>query len=576
MLKRTQRLNEIDDSLIGKTVIINGWVDRMRNLGGIVFLWIRDRYGLVQVVFDPQKPVYEYVKNLSNEYVVAVKGIVRERPKEAKNPNLESGNVEILAEELEILAESKTPPIYTNREEGNEEARLKYRYLDLRRSALQHNLIFRHRVAHLTREYMNSKDFLEIETPYLTKSTPEGARDFLVPSRLKKGSFYALPQSPQIFKQLLMISGFDRYYQIVRCFRDEDLRADRQPEFTQLDLEMSFADQSDVLEIVNGLVKKLYEKFIGIDLGEIPIMSYSEAMEKFGSDKPDLRFEMELQDLTNETFAHEMKFLTPSKGEALKSIRILRSETFSRKVLDSYANSAKSEGLRFGWVKNSNGDLSGSIAKIFKSAGVNLDLKNGEMMITCAGKRSSVNKFLGSVRLDAAKRLNLVDESSVKALWVVDFPMFEWNEEEKRYQAQHHPFTMPYVEDLDKYSSDPSKMRAHSYDLVINGWEMGSGSVRIHTKKLQEKIFKLIGISEKEAKARFGFFLEAFEYGAPPHAGFAMGFDRLIATMLGLSSLRDVIAFPKTTSGTDLMSDTPSKVSETQLEELGIKSEVDE
>jgi len=576
VLKRTHKLNEINDSLIGEVVIINGWVDRMRDLGGIVFSWIRDRYGLVQVVFEPQKPVYKSVENLSNEYVVAVKGVVRERPEAAKNPKLKSGNVEILAEELEILAEAKTPPIYTNREEGNEEARLKYRYLDLRHSTLQRNLIFRHRVAHFIREYMNSKDFIEIETPYLTKSTPEGARDFLVPSRLKKGSFYALPQSPQIFKQLLMISGFDRYYQIVRCFRDEDLRADRQPEFTQIDLEMSFADQSDVLEIVSGLVKGLYEELVGVNVGEIPVMSYSEAMEKYGSDKPDLRFEIELQDITHETFADEMKFLAPLENEALKSIKIPNGGSFSRKVLDSYVDSAKSEELRLGWVKKINGDFSGSLARIFRSAGVNLELKDGELMIACAGKRSAVNKFLGGVRLDAAKRLNLVDRESVRILWVVDFPMFEWNEEEKRYQAQHHPFTMPYVEDIDNHLNDLSKIRSHSYDLVINGWEMGSGSVRIHTRKLQEKVFDLIGISESEAKTRFGFFLEAFEYGTPPHAGFAMGFDRLIAVMLGLSSLRDVIAFPKTTSGTDLMAGAPSKVSEAQLKELGIKLEVDE
>ena len=576
MLKRTHKLDEIDDSLIGEKVIINGWIDRMRNLGGIVFSWIRDRYGLVQVVFDPQKAVYEKVKRLSNEYVVAIEGIVRARPEDAKNPKLKSGNVEILAEELEILAEAKTPPIYINREEGNEEIRLRYRYLDLRRSALQRNLIFRHKVAHFIRQYMNSKGFIEIETPYLTKSTPEGARDFLVPSRLKRGSFYALPQSPQIFKQLLMIAGFDRYYQIVRCFRDEDLRADRQPEFTQVDLEMSFADQSDVLNFVSGLVKGLYEKLMDVDVKEIPIVSYSEAMEKYGSDKPDLRFGMQLQDLTCEKFANELSFLAPSEGEALKFIKMESNVSFSRKVLDSYANSAKSKGLRLGWMKKSNDALSGSVAKIFKGLEIDLDLKNDELVILCAGERQAVNKFLGEVRLDVAQKANLVNGKSNKILWVVDFPMFEWNEEEKRYQAQHHPFTMPYLEDLEKYPDDPSKIRAHSYDLIINGWEMGSGSVRIHTKALQEKVFKLIGISENEAKARFGFFLEAFEYGTPPHAGFAIGFDRLIAVMTKSSSLRDVIAFPKTTSGTDLMVDAPSTVSKAQLKELGIKLEVDE
>lgn len=538
-------------------------------------MWIRDRYGLVQVVFDPNESVYEQSKNISAEYVVAIKGIVRKRPQEARNPKLVSGNVEILAKELEILSEAKTPPIYTNRREGNEETRLKYRYLDLRHPSLQQNLIFRHEVAQQTRKYLNSLDFLEIETPYLTKSTPEGARDFLVPSRSKKGSFYALPQSPQIFKQLLMISGLDRYYQIVRCFRDEDLRADRQPEFTQIDLEMSFVEQSDVQEVINGLIKELYKNLTNVDVGEIQSMSYAEAMEKYGSDKPDTRFSMELQDLTEETCGFDMRFLSPLEGEALKFVVIPPENGFSRKVLDAYVESAKSEGVRLGWVKMSNGELSGGVSKIFKNANLKLKIEEGEIALVCAGKRSKVNEFLGKIRTDVSKKLNLIPENSVKILWIIDFPMFEWNDEEKRYQAQHHPFTMPYVEDLEKYPNNLAKIRAHSYDLVINGEEMGSGSVRIHRKNLQEKIFKLIGLSEREAKERFGFFLEAFEYGAPPHAGFAIGIDRLVAIMIGAQSLRDVIAFPKTTSGTDLMADAPSKVSKEQLKELGIKLEVD-
>ncbi len=575
MLKRTHKLNEISDSTTGENVIINGWVDRIRNLGGIIFMWIRDRYGLVQVVFDPDESVYEQSKNISAEYVVAIKGIVRKRPQDARNPKLISGNVEILAKELEILSEAKTPPIYTNRREGNEEARLKYRYLDLRHPSLQKNLIFRHEVAQQTRKYLNSLDFLEIETPYLTKSTPEGARDFLVPSRSKKGNFYALPQSPQIFKQLLMISGLDRYYQIVRCFRDEDLRADRQPEFTQIDLEMSFVEQSDVQEVVNGLIKKLYKNLTSVDVGEIQSMSYAEAMERYGSDKPDTRFSMELQDLTEETCGLDMRFLSPLEGEALKFVVIPPENGFSRKVLDTYAKSAKSEGVRLGWMKMANGELSGGVSKIFKNANLKLKIEEGEIALVCAGKRSKANEFLGKIRTDASKKLNLIPENSVKILWIVDFPMFEWNDEEKRYQAQHHPFTMPYVEDLEKHPNNLAKIRAHAYDLVINGEEMGSGSVRIHRKNLQEKIFKLIGLSETEAKERFGFFLEAFEYGAPPHAGFAIGIDRLVAIMIGAQSLRDVIAFPKTTSGTDLMADAPSKVSKEQLKELGIKLEVD-
>ena len=575
MLKRTHKLSEINDSTIGKSVIVNGWVDRIRNLGGIIFMWIRDRYGLVQVVFDPNESIYEQCKSISAEYVVAIKGIVHKRPEDAINSKLASGSVEILAKELEIMSEAKTPPIYTNRQEGNEEARLKYRYLDLRHPSLQQNLIFRHKISQQTRMYLNSLDFLEIETPYLTKSTPEGARDFLVPSRLKKGSFYALPQSPQIFKQLLMIAGLDRYYQIVRCFRDEDLRADRQPEFTQIDLEMSFVEQSDVQEVINGLIKKLYKNLMNVDVGEISSMSYAEAMEKYGSDKPDTRFSMELHDLTEEAKGLDMKFLSPLKDEALKFVVIPPENGFSRKTLDFYAESAKSEGIRLGWIKMSNGNFSGGVSKIFKNTNLKLELKEGEIALVCAGKRSKVNKFLGKVRTEVSKKLNLIPENSVNILWIVDFPMFEWNNEDERYQAQHHPFTMPYLEDLEKYPNDLAKIRAHAYDLVINGWEMGSGSVRIHRKNLQEKVFKLIGLSETEAKERFGFFLEAFEYGAPPHAGFAVGIDRLVAIMIGARSLRDVIAFPKTTSGTDLMADAPSKVSEKQLKELGIRLEVD-
>ncbi len=576
MLKRTHRLHEIEASLVGKTITVNGWVDRVRNLGGIIFVWVRDRYGLVQVVFDPESSVYESAKTLSGEYVVGIRGIVRERPEEARNKDLATGNFEILAGEMEILSDAKTPPIYTNREEGSEEVRLRYRYLDLRRQTLQNNIIFRHKLIQKAREYFNSLDFVDIETPYLTKSTPEGARDFLVPSRLKRGNFYALPQSPQIFKQLLMISGFDRYYQIVRCFRDEDLRADRQPEFTQIDLEMSFVEQSDVQEVVGGFVKKAYLDLLGLNIGEIPTIEYQLAMERYGSDKPDLRFGMEIEDLTGEAWSSNAGFLSPGDWGALKMIIVNGGSSMTRKELDAYVESAGSSGLKAGWAKASNGDLSGGVSKILKAANAGFNVKDGDLILLCNGKRADVNAFLGKTRLDMARKFGMIPEKDVKAAWIVNFPMFEWNEEDGRYQAQHHPFTMPYLEDIEAHGEEPSKIRSHSYDLVINGWELGSGSVRIHSRQLQEKIFKLIDLSEGEAKKRFGFFLEAFEYGAPPHAGFAIGLDRLVSIMIGTASLRDVIAFPKTTSGTDLMADAPSEVAETQLKELGMKMEVDE
>ncbi len=571
MLKRTHRLHELNESLIDKTVVINGWVDRIRNLGGIIFVWIRDRYGVVQVLFQPDTPAYEIAKNLSGEYVIGVEGIVRERPKDAKNVDLASGNIELLAQKVEILAESKTPPVYTNRDEGSEDVRLKYRYLDLRRRSIQYNLIFRHKLIQKTREYLNSNDFLEIETPYLMKSTPEGARNFIVPSRIKQGTFYALPQSPQIFKQLLMIAGFDRYYQVARCFRDEDLRADRQPEFTQIDLEMSFVDQEDVQEMVGNLVKYLFKAVRGIDIGDVPSMQYQTAMELYGSDKPDLRFEMKMENLTSKSFSSKLDFLSPRVEEEVKMIVIPKNDVLSRKALDTYSESAKSSNLRLGWAKFNGENFVGSIGKVLSTVH-DLNVKTGETVIICTGKKNDVNTFLGRTRVEIANKIGII-ENTFKVLWINDFPMFEWNEEDKRFQAQHHPFTMPYLEDLENHSDDLSKIRAHSYDLVINGWEMGSGSVRIHTRALQERVFKLIGITEEEAKKRFGFFLEAFEYGAPPHAGFAIGVDRLVSVMLGVTSLRDVIAFPKTTSGSDLMMDTPSEVSEDQLKELGIKLE---
>lgn len=577
MLKRTHNCGELRKKDVGKHVILNGWVDRRRDLGGIIFITLRDRYGLTQIVFDPGTSVYEEAKKLGSEYVIGVEGIVRERPKDAVNSSMPTGEIEVLAEKLEIFSASKVTPIYTNRDdETSEEMRLKYRYLDLRRTNMKDNIICRHEVAQIVRNYLNSQGFLEIETPILTKSTPEGARDFLVPSRLRKGRFYALPQSPQLFKQLLMIAGFDRYYQFARCFRDEDFRADRQPEFTQVDVEMSFVERDDVLEVAEGLFVEIFRKTLGVQL-ERPFRryTYDYVIENYGSDKPDTRYEMKLLELNNAFSNTDFKVFK----EVLKDQGVVKGlfvdKVYSRREIQDFEVLAKSHGAKgLVWIKFFSGQVNSPILKFLKPKEIDFLKKNNIIsdgtMFIIADKKEIVNESLGAIRSRIIKSKEKVT-GTFDIFWVVDFPMFEWNEEENRFVAAHHPFTMPNLEDLEKYGDDPSRIRAQSYDLVINGSEILSGSIRIHKREIQERVFDILKIGKDEASEKFGFLLEAFEYGAPPHGGFAIGFDRLITILRNVDSIRDVIAFPKTTTGSDPMTGAPSKVDKRQLEELGIK-----
>lgn len=581
-LKRTHKCGELDIKNVDEIVVLNGWVERIRDLGGIKFGLLRDRYGKVQFVIDPEnKEIYELAKKIGNEYVIAIKGKIRKRPDDAINKNMKTGEIEMLVEDLEILSESETPPIYVNKdEEVSENLRLKYRYLDLRKDKMKNNILLRHKALQITRQYFSENDFMEIETPYLTKSTPEGARDFLVPSRLKPGTFYALPQSPQLFKQLLMVSGFDRYFQIARCFRDEDFRADRQPEFSQIDFEMSFVEMDDILDLTEGLLKKLFKELVNYDL-ELPLrrFTYDEVMDKYGSDKPDTRYGLEIQDFTVRFENTGATFIKGAieKGEKVRGIVLEnKADKFSRKRIDEYTEFAKSVGAGgLIWIKNEKGNIKSSIKKIAEPElskmiedGI---LKENDIAFVLVGHREEINKILGHLRVKLIKEeMNKKDGFDV--LWVVDFPMFAWDDEEKRLVAEHHPFTMPKLDEFEKYAdSDPLKIRAQCYDLVINGYEMASGSIRVHRRDLQSKIFELIGLSEKEINEKFGFLIEAFKYGPPPHGGAAIGFDRLIAIMSGEESIKEVIAFPKTASGSDPMTEAPSAVSEKQLKELKIK-----
>lgn len=581
MKKRTHTCGELRSNHAGKTVVLNGWVDRIRDLGGIKFVMLRDRYGFTQIVFDPSnKEVYKTALKLGIEYTISVTGIVRERPEDAVNPKMPTGEVEVLATEVEILSESDTPPIYINiDDDSSEELKLKYRYLNLRKPKMQRNIIFRHKVVQAVRNYLNKNNFLEIETPVLTKSTPEGARDFLVPSRLRPGKFYALPQSPQLFKQLLMVAGFDRYYQIAKCYRDEDFRADRQPEFTQIDLEMSFADSEDVFAVVEGMLFHAFKETLNVELPTpFPRLTYEEAMEKYGTDKPDRRYGMELHNVSEAFTETEFRIVSEAleRGEIVKGFLAKGlSSKFSRKRLDEYTAFIKENGLGgLIWIKVED-ELKSSILKHcpeeVKKVTKQFSAENGDIIFLAVGKKEIVSKALGKLRE------KLISEEKPKVtgfdvLWITDFPMFSYNEDEGRIEAEHHPFTMPNLEDLDKFGeSEPLKVRSHAYDLVINGYELASGSVRIHRRDIQNRIFEMIGLSHEEAQEKFGFLLEAFKYGPPPHAGIAFGLDRLVAIMVGTGSIRDVIAFPKAASGNDPMTGAPSEVSERQLEELKIK-----
>jgi len=585
--KRTHYCGEVTGKDIGDRVRVAGWVDSTRDHGGVVFVDLRDRSGKVQVVFSPEisEELVEKAKRLRDEYVIAVEGEVRRRPPGTENPKLKTGQIEIYAEKLQILNKSLPLPFPVEDDvKVGEETRLKFRFLDLRRKRMAENIIFRHKLYQVTRRVFNKEGFIEIETPYLTKSTPEGARDFLVPSRIYPGKFYALPQSPQLFKQILMVSGFDRYYQIARCFRDEDLRADRQPEFTQIDFEMSFVDERDVMDVAERLLRELYSELLGIEIGEITVMTYDEAVNRFGTDRPDTRFGLELRDITD--IASECQFKVfrsvVEGGGIVKAINFKGGAKLSRKEIDELTKFVGIYGAKgLAWIKVLPEGLQSPIVKFFSEGEMNkilerLDAEVGDILFFVADKPDVVNQSLANLRLKLGNMAGLIDESKVNVLWVVDFPMFEWNEDEERWEALHHPFTSPKEEDVEILLESPEKVRARAYDMVLNGVEIGGGSIRIHREDIQEKVFKVIGLSEDEARERFGFLLEALKYGAPPHGGMAFGLDRLCAIMRGEESIRDVIAFPKTQRGQCLLTGAPDTVREEQLRELHIKVETEE
>ncbi|MFA6924228.1 MAG: aspartate--tRNA ligase [Bacteroidales bacterium] len=576
---RTNTCGELTIKDVNKKVTLCGWVQRSRDLGGMTFIDLRDRYGITQLVFnmDANSALCEEARKLGREFVISVNGNVAERSN--KNLKISTGEIEIIVDSFEILNESKLPPFtIEDNTDGGEEQRMKYRYLDLRRNVNKNNLELRHKMANATREYLNSINFIEIETPFLIKSTPEGARDFVVPSRTNPGEFYALPQSPQTFKQLLMVAGFDRYYQIVRCFRDEDLRADRQPEFTQIDCEMSFVTQEAILETFEGLVKHLFKKIKEIDLEKIPRMSYQDAMKYYGTDKPDIRFEMKFVELNDVTRGKGFKVF--DEAEFVVGICAEGCGEYTRKQLDELTEFVRkpqigATGLIYVKVGN-DGSYKSSVDKFFpqedlKKIAEKFNAKTNDLILILAGQKDKTRKCLGELRLEMADRIGLIDNKKYCPLWVLDFPLFEWHEEMNRYYAKHHPFTSPKPEDMSLLDHNPIVVRANAYDLVINGVEIGGGSIRIHDKQLQNKMFKVLGFTEKEAQEQFGFLMNAFEYGAPPHGGIAFGFDRWCTLFGECNSIRDFIAFPKNNAGRDVMIDSPSNISYEQLKELNLK-----
>jgi aspartyl-tRNA synthetase len=579
---RTHTCGELNISHLGQTVTLCGWVQKSRDLGGTTFIDVRDRYGLTQLIFntDSDASLREKSRGLGREFVIKVTGNVIERT--SKNTKIPTGEIEIVVTELEVLNAAKLPPFLIEDEtDGGEELRAKYRYLDLRRNPIRNNLVLRHKMAQEVRKYLDKLDFIEVETPVLIKSTPEGARDFVVPSRMNPGEFYALPQSPQTFKQLLMVSGFDRYFQIVKCFRDEDLRADRQPEFTQIDCELSFVSQEDILNIFEGLTRHLFKTVKGIDLVELPRMLYSDAMRLYGSDKPDLRFGMEFVELND--IVKGKGFSIFDNAELVVGINAKGCASYTRKQVDELTEWLKRPQIGVtGMIYcryNEDATLKSSVDKFYNEDELTnwaaaFGAEKGDLMLILAGGADKVRKQLNELRLEMGNRLGLRDKNTFAPLWVVDFPLLEWDEESGRYHAMHHPFTSPKPEDIDMLDTEPGAVRANAYDLVINGTEIGGGSIRIHDRGLQSLMFKHLGFSAEEAQKQFGFLMDAFEYGAPPHGGIAFGFDRLASIFAGLDSIRDVIAFPKNNSGRDVMIDSPSTIAEAQMTELKIKTTV--
>lgn len=585
MNKRTTYCGLVTEEFLNEKVTLKGWVHNRRDLGGLIFVDLRDREGIVQIVFNPDfsEEALQVAETVRSEYVVEVQGVVTKRDAETINPKIKTGQVEVQVSNIEIINKSETPPFSINEENVNvdENIRLKYRYLDLRRQELAQTFKMRHQTTRSIRQYLDNNGFFDIETPVLTKSTPEGARDYLVPSRVHEGEFYALPQSPQLFKQLLMISGFDKYYQIVKCFRDEDLRADRQPEFTQVDIEMSFVDQEDIIAMGEDMLRKVVKDVKGIDVsGPFPRMTYAEAMDRYGSDKPDTRFGMELINVSQ--LGKEMNFkvfkdTVDNNGEIKAIVAKDAADKYTRKDMDAlteFVNIYGAKGLA--WVKVVDDGLSGPIARFFEDANVETlkqltEAKPGDLVMFVADKPNVVAQSLGALRIKLAKELGLIDESKLNFLWVTDWPLLEYDEDAKRYVAAHHPFTSPKREDIEKLDTEPENVQANAYDIVLNGYELGGGSIRIHDGELQLKMFEVLGFTNEQAQEQFGFLLDAFKYGAPPHGGIALGLDRLVMLLTNRTNLRDTIAFPKTASATCLLTDAPGEVSDKQLQELSLR-----
>ncbi|MEO2063321.1 MAG: aspartate--tRNA ligase [Christiangramia sp.] len=581
---RSHTCGELNASAIGQEITLAGWVQKVRNKGFMIWVDLRDRYGITQLIFDEERSAEDLMNlagTLAREFVIQVKGEVIER--ESKNPNIPTGDIEVLVKELQILNDSKTPPFTIEEEtDGGEDLRMKYRYLDIRRNPVKNKLMFRHKVAMQVRNYLSDQGFIEVETPYLIKSTPEGARDFVVPSRMNEGQFYALPQSPQTFKQLLMVGGMDKYFQIVKCFRDEDLRADRQPEFTQIDCEMTFVEQEDILDIFEGLTRHLLKEIKGVEVDKFPRMTYAEAMKKYGNDKPDIRFGMEFAEL--DELAKNKGFNVFDQQELVVGIAVPGAASFTRKELDALISWVKrpqvgASGLVYAKY-NEDGSMKSSVDKFYSEEDLKewaeaTGAKPGDLILVMAGDANKTRTQLSALRMHLGNELGLRKADEFAPLWVVDFPLLEWDEETERYHAMHHPFTSPKPEDISKLESAPGEVRANAYDLVLNGNEIGGGSIRIHDQQMQSRMFDLLGFTKEEAKAQFGFLMDAFQYGAPPHGGIAFGFDRLTAILGGQESIRDYIAFPKNNAGRDIMIDAPAPLDDEQLEELHLRVKIE-